>query len=157
MEHLRDFLELPLRFLGAEVNGRAHPSASHFEGLFDVRETNLIVAVWIREEFIVIEFEQKRNLVRVLPRHRAEHTERRRDGIATSFYRELDKIFRVEIDRIGSEGGAGGVFDALIDGQYRYIAGFREPSRAKKLLQADQCACGAVGSGEDSIDKVGSG
>ena len=43
VKHLRDFLQLALRFLRAEIDRRADAAGSHIESLFDVGEHDLIV------------------------------------------------------------------------------------------------------------------
>src|SRR6266571_4906767 len=102
----------------------------------------------------MVELEEEWNFVRVLARDGPKHAERRSDGVAPPFDRELHDVFRIEVDRIGSERCAGGMFDSLIDRQYRNIAGSCEPSRFKQLLQAHDGASRAVGSEEDSIDEI---
>ena len=45
----------------------------------------------------MVELHDERDAVRVAARHRAEHAERRRDGVAAAFDRELDDVRRVEV------------------------------------------------------------
>ena len=41
-----------------------------------------------------------------LRRDRAEHAERRGDGVAAALDRQLDDVLGVEVDRVGREAGA---------------------------------------------------
>ena len=41
--------------------------STHFKGAVHSTKHHLIVAVWVREQFIVVELDHERNLVRVLP------------------------------------------------------------------------------------------
>ena len=87
-----------------------------------LREHDLVELVRIGQKLVVVELHQERDLVGVLARDRAEHAERRRDGVAAAFDRELDDVLRVEVDRVRGEARAGGVLDALIDRQDRNVA-----------------------------------
>ena len=71
LKHLGHFLQLPLGLLRPKVDGRADPHRAHLEPLFDAREADLIERVGIRDELVVVELHQKRDLVRVLPSNRA--------------------------------------------------------------------------------------
>ena len=102
LEHLGDFLKLPLRFLGPEVDRRANAHRAHVEGLLDAGKADLIVRVRIGEELVVIELHDEGNPVRVLPRHRAEHAQRRRDRVAATLDRQLDDVLGVEVRGLGA-------------------------------------------------------
>src|SRR6266566_971689 len=102
----------------------------------------------------MVELQEEWNFVRVLARHGPKHAERRSDGVAPPFNRELHEVFRIEVDRIGSERCAGGVLDSLIDGQYRNVAGSRQASRFEQLLQTHDSASRTVRCNEDSIDEI---
>ena len=103
LERGRHFLDLPFRFLGAEVDGRADADGPHVEGLLDAGEEDLIEAVGIRQEFIVVDLEDERNLVGVLARHRAQDAERGGDAVAAPFDGELDDRLGIEVIGIGGE------------------------------------------------------
>jgi hypothetical protein len=70
LEHRRDFLQLSLRFLRAEVNGRADPERAHVERLLHAGETDLIVGVRVRNELVMVELQDERNPVGIASRHR---------------------------------------------------------------------------------------
>jgi hypothetical protein len=76
LEHPAYFLDLPLRFFRAEIDRGADAGGAHVEGLLDAGETDLIVGVRIGNEFVVVELQDKRDLVRVLARAHAEYSER---------------------------------------------------------------------------------
>ena len=65
----------------------------------------------------MVELQQERNFVRILPRDRAKHTQSRGDGITSALDSELHDVFGIEVHRIGGERCARRVFDALIDRQ----------------------------------------
>ena len=88
----------------------------------------------------MVELEQERNLVRVLPRHRAQHAERGRDAVAAAFDRQLHDVLGIEIRRVLRERRAGRMLDALIDRQDRDVAGAAEPPVADERLQAAEHA-----------------
>ena len=157
LEHLRDFLNLPLRFLGPEVDRRADARRAHVERLLDAGEADLIERVRIREELVVIELEDERNLVRVLPRDRSEHAERRRDGVAAAFDRELHDVLGIEVRRVRRERRAGRMLDALIDRQDRHVAGAGQPAVIEQRLQAAEHARRSIRDAIDALDEVGPG
>jgi hypothetical protein len=75
LEGRADFLDLPLGFLGAEVDRRTHGDAPHAERLVDVSEHDLIVRVRVGEKFIVVDLDHERDLVGVAPCNGAENAE----------------------------------------------------------------------------------
>ena len=86
---------------------RAYRRRAHVPSLLDLGEINLVEFVGASHQFVVIQLHQKRNLVRVFPRHHAEHAERGGDGVAAAFEGELHDIFRIKIIRVRREAGAG--------------------------------------------------
>ena len=97
------FLQLPLGFFRSKVNRRAHAHRAHVERLANARKPDLIEAVRVREEFVVVELQEKRNLVRVLPGRRTEHAKRGRDTVAAAFDSQLHDVRRIEVRRILGE------------------------------------------------------
>ena len=65
-----------------------------------------------------------------------EHAERRGDGVAAAFDRQLHDVLGVEVGRVRRERRAGRVLDALIDRQDRDVAGAAEPAGVEQRLQA---------------------
>jgi len=63
-----DLLELPLRFLGPEIDRRSNAGAALFISLINRPEDYLIVGIWVREKLVVIELENEWDLVGVLAR-----------------------------------------------------------------------------------------
>src|SRR5690606_13665298 len=78
-EGVGDLLELARGRLAAEVDRRADGHAAHVERLLDPREHHLVVLVGVGEELVVVDLEDERDLVRVLPRDGPQHAVRRRD------------------------------------------------------------------------------
>ena len=105
----------------------------------------------------MVELQQERNLVRVLPRHRSEHAQRRGDGVAAAFDRQLHDVLGVEIHRVRRKRRAGRVLDALVDRQNRDVSGPGEPPVIEQRLQARQHARRPIGDAVDALDVVGPG
>src|SRR5205823_1091077 len=98
-------------------------------------EHDLVKFIWVAQEFVVIELHEKRNLVSIFSRARAQHTERRSDGVASAIDRQLDDVFRVEVRRIGRERRAGRVLDTLIDRKDGYISSPGESSMIQDRIK----------------------
>ena len=99
-ERLRHFHNLPAALIRAKINGRADCRRAHVRCLLDGAEHDLVGLVRISEQFIMVDFDQERNLVRIFARDRAEHAVSGGDGIAAAFYGQLDDILGVEIIRV---------------------------------------------------------
>jgi len=105
----------------------------------------------------VIDFHDEGNLVRVLAGDGAEDAVGGGDGVAAAFDRQLDDIFAIEIVGILGEASAGGVLDALVDGENRKIARVAEAPGAEKTLQIREHADVAVREGVNAIDEIRAG
>ena len=92
----------------------------------------------------MVELDDERDPVRVLARHRAQHAERRGDGVAAALDRELDDVLGVEVDRVLGERRARRVLDALVDGQDRDVAGAAEAAVGEDALERAQHGHGPV-------------
>jgi hypothetical protein len=156
-EHPGNFLNLPIGFGGAEINGRADGDGAHIERLLHVAEDDLIEFVRIGEKLVVIELDQEGNLMGVFARTGAEHAERRGDCIASALDGQFDDALGIEIGGIGRKAGAGGMLDALIDGEDRNIPGPGEPAVVEDHVEISQNVWSAIAGGEDPIDEIGAG
>ena len=107
-------------------------------------EEDLVELVGIGEQLVVVELHEEGNLVRVFARDGAEHAEGGGDGVAAAFDGEFDDVFGIEIVGILGEAGAGGVFDALIDGQDGEVAGAGEAPVTEHALKIGEHAGIAV-------------
>ncbi len=116
------FLDLPVGFVGSEVDRRAHGSTSHIKRLLNACKQDLVVGVGIGQKLVVVELHDEGDAVSVLARHRAEHTIGRSNSVAAAFDGKPDDVLRVEVHRVLRERSACRVLDALIDGQNREIA-----------------------------------
>ena len=125
--------DLPVRLVAAEVDRRADRDAAHVVRLLDLREHDLVVRVRVRQQLVVVDLEDERDLVRVLPRDDAERAVRRGDGVAAALDRELDDVGRVEVGRVLREARAGRVLDALVDGEDREVA---RPAESAVIVHA---------------------
>ena len=70
-----DFDDLAARFLRTEIDRRADAGCAHIKRLLDLTEHNLVEGVRVRHEFVVIEFDDERNLVHVFARGCAQYAE----------------------------------------------------------------------------------
>ena len=141
----RDLRELTAAFGRSEIDRGAHGDGTHFPRLFDRTEQYLIVTVGVGQQFVVVDFYDERNLVGIAAGDGSQHAQRRGYAVAAAFDRQPDDIFGIEVDRIGGERRAGGVFDALVDGQDRNVARAAQPAVSQQTLQAVQRRDIAVG------------
>src|SRR5688572_1354017 len=155
LEHRRHFLQLALRFFRAEIDRRSDAERAHVERLLHAGEADLVVRIGVRDELVVVDLEDERNPVGVTPRHRTEHAQRRRHGVAAAFDPELDDVFRIEVRGIWRERSAGRMFDALIDRQNRHVASAAETSGVDHGLQRSEHARRPIGLHEHSLDEIG--
>ena len=92
-----------------------------------------------------------------LREHRAEHAERRGDGVAAALDRELDDVLGIEVVGVLGERRARGVLDALVDGQDRDIARAAEPAVGEDALERAQHGAGRLLSRTTRSTKSGPG
>jgi hypothetical protein len=83
----------------------------------------------------MVDLNDKRDFVRVLSAHDAQHAICGCHAIAAAFDRQLDDVFRIEIDRVGGEGGSAAVFDALVYREDRAVAASSEPAVIQQPLE----------------------
>ena len=102
---------------------------------FHCAEQNLIEFIRQREQFVVIDLNDERNLVRVFSRDRAQHAERRSDTIAATFDGKLDDVFRIEVLRIRGERSTGGMLNALVNRKNRNVTRSREATVINQRLK----------------------
>ncbi len=110
--------------------------------------------VRVGEQLVVVDLADEGNLVRVLPRDRAEDAERRGHRVAVALDRQLDDLGPVEVDGVGGKRRAGGVLDALVDRQDREVAGARQAAVVEERLQAAEDPGRPVAILPDPIDEV---
>ena len=156
-EGLRDLDDLPLGLGRAEVDRRADGHRAHLPRLPHLTEHDLVVGVRVAQELVVVELDDERDAVRVLARAGAEHAERRGHGVAAALDRELDDALGIEVVGVLRERRAGGVLDALVDGQDRDVARAVEATVREQALQRAQDRRRAVAVLDDAVDEVGAG
>ena len=105
----------------------------------------------------MVELHDERDLVRVLPRHRPEHAERRSDRVAAPVDRQLHDLLGIEVVGVRREAGARGVLDSLVDREDRHVTGARQAPGVEDPLQAAERPVVAVGERVDPVDEVGTG
>ncbi len=157
LERLRRLLQLAHPLVGAEVDRGAHRHRPQLPRLLDAREHDLVVAVRIGEQFVVVQLHEEGDSVCVAARYGAQHAQRGRDRVAPSLHGQLADAPGVEVDGIRGEGRPRRVFDPLIDGQDRYVAGAGQPPVAQNLLHAAHHLGIAVGTRDHAVDEVGAG
>ena len=113
--------------------------------------------VRVGEQLVVVDLNEKRNLVRILARHGAKDTKCGCHGIATSFDGELDDILRIKIGRILGEARSRGMLDALIHRKNGEIASACQAAGVIHPIQVVQDALVAVGRSKDPVHPVRTG
>ena len=105
----------------------------------------------------MVELHDERDPVRVLPRHRAQHAQRRRHRVAAARERQLHDVLGIEVGGVRRKRRARRVLDALVDGQDRNVARARQATSTEQRLQIAHHARRAVGQREDPIHEIGTG
>src|SRR5688572_3932937 len=90
----------------------------------------------------------------ILAGNRAEHSKRRRDGVATAFDSELHNLCRVEVDRVWRKRRAGRMLNPLIDRQDRDITCSVQSSMFDERLKVSQNLWIAVCVPHNTIHKI---
>ena len=120
VRHLEGFgrlLQLAHPLVGPEVDRRAHRRRPQLPRLLHAREHDLVVAVGVGEQFVVVQLDEEGDAVCVAAGYGAQHAERGRDRVAPSLHGQFADVARVEVDGIGGEGSSGRVLDPLVDGE----------------------------------------
>src|SRR5437773_7636867 len=112
-----NFGDLSCGFIRAEINRRTHRHGAEVVRLFHGAEQYLIEFIRQRQHLVVVDFDDERNLVRVLSGNASQYPECRRYAIAAPFDSEFDDVLRIEVLGIRRKGSPGGMLDALIDWQ----------------------------------------
>src|SRR5882672_6866887 len=137
-EGLADFGYLSGGFVGAKVDGGAYRYRAQVLRFLDRAKQHLVKLIRQRQQLVMIDFHDERNLVRILTSDDAQHAKGRGNSVAATFHCQLHNIFRIEVLRIGSKGSAGGMLDTLIYGQDRKISGACEATMVEERLQGTQ-------------------
>ncbi len=154
-EGFGNFLDLPIAFRRTEIDGGTHRHRSHVKGLINGCKQDLVVFIWIGEQFVMVEFQNKRDLVGVFSGNRAQDAQCGCNRIASGFQSQFNDVFRVEIDGVRSKGGAGRVFNTLIHRQYGKVTTSGQSSEIKQGLQIPKDADRPVGCCHGPVHKVG--
>ena len=125
---LRDLDQLPVGIIRPKIDRRADCRRTHVIGLFHRAKQNLFKVIRIRQQLIMIDLHQKRDFVRVLTRHHAEHPKRGGNRIASAFDGKLDNVFRIKVIRVFCKACAAGMFDTLVHRQNGKIARAAQPA-----------------------------
>ena len=157
LERLRRLLQLAHPPVRSEVDRCPHRNRPQLPRLLHAREHDLVVAVGVGQQLVVVQLDQKRDPVRVPARHRPQHAQRGRDRVATALQRQLDDVARIEVHRIRRERGPRRVLDPLVDRQDGHVAGAGEPPVPQDLLHASQHLGVAIRTRDDPVHEVGAG
>ena len=152
-----DLDQLAVRVVRAEVDGRADGRRAHIIGLLDRAEQDLLEAVRVGQQLIVVDLHQEGNLVCILAGHHPQHAERRSDCIAATFDRQTDDILRVEVIRILGKAGPTGMLDALVHRQDGQITRAGETAVVIHPGQVAEHTVVAVGMRQDAVHEIGTG
>src|SRR5690606_29253560 len=137
-ERFGHFHNFPVGVGRPEVDGGAHRYGAHVICLLDGAEHDLRVGARVRHELVVVDLHDERDLVSVLARHGAEYAEGGSDRVATALHGEFDDLLGIEVVGVLGEGGAAGVLDSLVYGQYGNVTGVCEAAVTVQRLQAAQ-------------------
>ena len=154
---LADFGYLSRRFVGAKIDRRANRHRAQVVCFLHSAKQNLVKLIRQRQQLVVIDLHDERNLVRILPRDGAQHAKGRSHCVAAAFDRQLHDVFRIEVLRVRRKRSAGRMLDALVDRQDRKIPGAREPAIVEKRLQGTQNRRRTIRVCPDAIDKIRTG
>ena len=72
----RDFDDFTRRVFRSEIDGRANRGGSHVVGILHRAKKDFLLLVWVSQQFVVIDFDQERDLVRVFAGNGCQHAER---------------------------------------------------------------------------------
>src|SRR3954453_9315293 len=142
---LRNFDDLPGRFLRTKIDRCTDRDCSHISSLVDSPEHHLIEFIWISEQFIVIDLNYERYLVRVFTSYRSKYTKGGGDRVTAAFDRQLNDIFGIKVIWIWCKARSSRVLNTLIDRQDRNITRVGQPPCSKDRLQTSLDSRASVG------------
>ena len=146
-----------MRIIRAEINRRADCRRAHIVRFLDRAKQDLLEAIWISQQFIMIDLYDERNFMRVLARHNAQHTKRGCDCIASAFDGELDNVFGIEVIGVFREACAARMLDALIHRQNGKITRSAKTTVVMHPRQIAEHAIVAVRMRNNTIYKIRAG
>ena len=155
LESLSDFHQLATTLFRTEIDSSANSRSSHIPCFFHCAEHHLIIRIRIGQQFIMIQFNHKRNFMGIFACHRSQNAECRSDRITTAFNSQFHNILRIEVDRIRSKRRSGSMFNILIDRKNGYITGISQTSMSENSLQAVQHFYITVGINPYFIYRIG--
>src|ERR1700743_3584204 len=128
VERLRYFNYLVVRIFRTKIYGSTHSSGAQVPGVFNGAKWYLFIFCRIGHELVMVYFNQKRNLMRILSGHDGQITKRSSHRVAAGLNSQLDDIFRVEVKRVFGKRCTRGMLNTLVDRQYRYITCTAQPA-----------------------------
>ena len=143
-EGLADLADLSGGLLGPEVDGGAYPGCAELEGLLDRAEHDLVEPVGQGQQFVVVQFGNKRDAVGVATGHRSEDAKRGGHRVTATLDGQFDDSLRIKVPGIRGKGCGGRMFDPLVDGQDRDVAGTGQAAVVEEGLEVAQDLGGAI-------------
>ena len=156
-EGFADFLYLAPRFRRAVIHRGTDGHGAHVEGLVHAGEQGLVVDFGVGQDLVMVDLDDEGDLVGIFARHRAEHAQRRSHCVATAFDGQSDDVFRIEINRVGREGGSAGMLDTLVHRQDGKVSAATQASVVEQGLQRAKHARPDVFLRHDTVHVIGSG
>ncbi len=83
---LRNFLNLPTAFFRAIIDSCSHSYGAHIERLINAGKQYLIVLVGVRQQFIMIQLQNKWNFVCIFSGNSSQNPQSRCNRITATFY-----------------------------------------------------------------------
>lgn len=105
----RNLLNLAARFLRTEIDGCPYRNRAHIERLLYAGIQRLVERIRITQRFVVVNFNEERNAVRVATGDRSQHAIGRCHAVTPSFDSQLHNILRIKVQRVSRKRCASGV------------------------------------------------
>ena len=149
-----DFLNLARRFIRTEIDGRADGDGAEVFRFLHRSKQDLVELVRKRQQLVMINFHDERNLVGILSRDAAEYSERRSHPIASAVDRQLHNVAGIEILWVRRKGSARRMLNALVDRQDRNVSRAGQPPMIQQGLQRPQDRRRPIGLRTNAVDKI---
>ena len=133
-----DLADLSGGLLGPEVDSGPYPGCAELEGLLDRTEHDLVEPVGQSQQFVVVQFGNKRDAVGEATGHRSEDAKRGGHRVTATLDGQFDDSLRIKVPGIRRKGRGGRMFDPLVDGQDRDVAGAGQASVVEEGLEVTQ-------------------
>src|SRR5699024_11239998 len=103
LKSTRYLLNLPAGLRRAKIDGSSHCNRPHIVSPVNGAKHHLIIRVGVGQKFVMINLDDKRDLVSIFTRYGSQYSKGRSNAVTTSFDGKFDNFFGIKIVRIGSE------------------------------------------------------